>query len=99
MVNLSLTKREDDKVLVAVAGSLDTVAVDGFNSAISEINPDLAGLLTLDFSDLDYISSAGLRALLMLNREAAAKGGRVAVTGMNEAIAHIFRITGLESLF
>ena len=57
------------------------------------------GRALLDMSGVSYISSAGLRALLMLYRQMAAKDGRVALVGLAENIRDVMVVTGFLEFF
>ncbi len=56
-----------------------------------------AETLTLDFSKLDYISSAGLRVLLAAHKAMSRKGG-MKVTGVNEIVQEVFDVTGFSDV-
>ena len=53
--------------------------------------------LTLDFSKLEYISSAGLRVLLSAHKVMSAKGG-MKVTNVNEIVQEVFEVTGFADI-
>jgi anti-sigma B factor antagonist len=58
---------------------------------------DAVQTLTLDFSKLDYISSAGLRVLLSAHKTMAPKGG-MKVTNVNEIVREVFEVTGFADI-
>lgn len=90
---MTIEKIVDNKTItLKVAGRLDTTtspqmeaAVDG---CIAEAND-----LILDFSALEYISSAGLRVILKAQKAMNAKGS-MKLTGVNDSIMEVFDITG-----
>ena len=53
--------------------------------------------MIFDFTNADYIASAGLRVLVYAQRELMKKGG-VTVTGVNESIKKIFTVTGMYKI-
>ncbi len=57
------------------------------------------GSLIIDFRGVDYMSSVGLRALMMAAKQAEPASVKVLVTGMNETMQEIFCISGFEKLF
>jgi anti-sigma B factor antagonist len=57
------------------------------------------GKLLLDMSGVTYISSAGLRALLMLYRQMTGQDGQVALVGLTENIKDIMTVTGFLEFF
>jgi anti-sigma B factor antagonist len=61
--------------------------------------PSPNGKALLDMSGVSYISSAGLRALLMLYRQMAANDGRVALFGLSENIKDVMSVTGFLDFF
>lgn len=61
--------------------------------------PSPHGKALLDMSGVSYISSAGLRALLMLYRQMAANDGRVALVGLAEGIRDVMTVTGFLEFF
>ena len=65
----------------------------------AEMNQSLgnAKSLVLDFSKLDYISSAGLRVLLSAHKVMSAKGG-MKVTNVNEIVREVFEVTGFADI-
>ncbi len=61
--------------------------------------PEPDGKALLDMSGVGYISSAGLRALLMLYRQMTANDGRVALVGLTENIKDVMTVTGFLEFF
>ena len=61
--------------------------------------PRPGGKVLLDMSGVGYISSAGLRALLMLYRQMVADNGRVALVGLTESIRDVMSVTGFLEFF
>jgi len=59
-----------------------------------------AGVLktAIDFSKVNYISSAGLRAVLVIAKDFNAKGGKILIYGMNDSIKDIFDMSGFTTI-
>jgi len=53
--------------------------------------------MLLDLSRLEYISSAGLRSILLLARRLSGSGGRVVLCGMSGVVKEVFDISGFDS--
>ena len=91
------TRTTNDISIVAIAGSLDS-------STSPEAQKSLAQVLTsakkvvLDFSALDYISSAGLRVLLGAAKQLRASGGTLGLFGLNPSVREVFEISGFSSI-
>ena len=77
-------------------GRLDTVTAPELENELKGALDDVSEL-TLDFSRLEYISSAGLRVLLaaqkVMNRQ-----GSMKITNVNETIMEIFEVTGFTDI-
>lgn len=81
---------------VAVEGRIDTVTAPEFES---DVKAELDGVtaLTLDFEKVNYISSAGLRVLLSLQK-IMNKQGTMTVKNVNETVNDIFEVTGFSEI-
>ena len=94
---LNITKSiENGKATIALEGRLDTVTSSDLEGALKEIFPEIQQL-TLDFEKLDYISSAGLRALLSAQKTMAKQDG-MKLIHVNETIMEIFEVTGFSDI-
>lgn len=89
----------EQPVCVKLQGRLDTTASIEVTPDFQNLSQYAAGQLVIDCSELEYISSSGLRLLLALRKEVASKGGTLQIRGMSDDILQIFRITGFISLF
>ena len=96
MLNIT-TKRNDENLLVRLEGQLDTVTTPQLKSTLST-GMDGVSHLTLDMEELDYVSSAGLRLLLAIEKELG-KTGRMDIIHVNEIIRDAFDVTGLLDIF
>ncbi|MBQ8486977.1 MAG: STAS domain-containing protein [Prevotella sp.] len=92
-------KEQNGGMYATVSGRLDTPAAV---TAQQEINPLLENgdkEITLDCTNLEYISSSGLRLLLAIRKKAAADGGKVIIEHINDDIKKVFMMTGFYNLF
>ena len=81
---------------IALEGRLDTTTAPELEQALKE-SLDGAQELIMDFSKLDYISSAGLRVLLSAHKTMRAKGG-MKVVNVNEIVKEVFDVTGFADI-
>ena len=81
---------------IALEGRLDTTTAPELEKEL-QASLDGADELTLDFSALEYISSAGLRVLLSAHKMMSRKGG-MKVTHVNEVVAEVFEVTGFSDI-
>ena len=82
---------------VAVTGKLDTLTAPQLEEQVSREFDGITELV-LDFKDLDYISSAGLRVLVSFSHKMEGKG-KMVIRNANEDIMDIFEITGFVDIF
>lgn len=82
-----------ESMCVFVSGRLDTVTSVEFDKALKaeEIKENL---VVIDFSNVEYISSAGLRVLLALKRELDAESKELEIHNINAVVREIFSVTG-----
>ena len=81
---------------LAVEGRLDTTTAPQLEA---ELKQSISGVetLVLDFANLEYLSSAGLRVLLAAQK-VMNKQGEMIIRNINETIAEIFEITGFSDI-
>lgn len=89
-------KYNDDKLTIFVSGRLDSNTAPDLEEEINASIQDVKDVL-IDFNDLEYISSAGLRVLLA-TQKIMNKQGSLAVTGLNETVQEIFDVTGFSDI-
>jgi stage II sporulation protein AA (anti-sigma F factor antagonist) len=97
-VEVEVTKR-GDVVVLGPKGSVNTESAPKFEQMlVAQLN---AGekLLVVDFSGVDYISSAGLRVLLMTAKRLKVRGGAIALCAMSPTVARVFALCGFERDF
>jgi anti-anti-sigma factor len=91
-----------DVVVVAAAGRVDHANADTFRV---QLWPSLASCkaggdrLVLDLAGLEYISSAGLRVLMLASRDVKARNGAVVVCGLQPIVREIFEISRFNIVF
>ena len=81
---------------LALKGRLDTLTSPELERTLKEVLPGPTELI-LDFSELDYISSAGLRLLLSAQKQMQAQGS-MKLRGVGETLMEIFEITGFSDI-
>lgn len=88
--------QEGSKLTIAVKGRIDSATAPELDK---EVNSVLDGIteLVMDFSELEYTSSAGLRVLLEADKTMEQQGSMI-VTGVNEEVKQIFEVTGFDMI-
>ena len=94
---MTIDKKQNGTSLeVALQGRLDTPTAPELEAELKK-SMDGAESLVLDFSKLEYISSAGLRVLLAAHKAMSRKGG-MKVTHVNEIVQEVFEVTGFADI-
>lgn len=91
------TTKDGAKYTFLLEGRLDTITSPGLNDKIKEVIDD-AKTLIFDFSDLEYISSAGLRVLLGTFQSMEGKGDMI-IRNLPAPVREVFELTGFARLF
>ncbi len=86
-------EKEDAKLVVCLEGRLDTTTAPEFEKEIAG-QMDGVNELIIDLSGLVYMSSAGLRVILVYQKKMNAVKGSMIVKNVNELIMEIFETTG-----
>ena len=91
-------KKQNNWLVLALTDRLDTqTAPELEQTALGKLGDGVK--MALDLSELQYISSAGLRVLLMLMKKAKASGGKVALVGVGGMVGEILEESGIDAFF
>ena len=85
-------KINNDAVTLIVSGRLDTQTAPELEAELDAVLADVSEL-TFDMTNLEYVSSAGLRVILKAQKVMNTKGS-MKLTGVNDSIMEVFDITG-----
>ena len=88
-------KQQGSKLTIALEGDLNTLSAPEFEAAMKPL--DGVQDIEIDMSKLNYISSAGLRVLLVAYTEMNEKGGTLVILNPNDEIREIFNVTSFSS--
>jgi len=95
-MNIIKTK-DGDTLILALEGRLDTTTAPQLQEAlIPEFEQEKN--IRLDFQNLVYVSSAGLRILLLGEKTAKGKGGKMSLVNVSAEILEIFEMTGFSDV-
>lgn len=90
------SKKYGSSVIVNVEGRIDTNTAMEFGEQVNDLL-DNVSLLTLDFTDVEYISSLGLRAILELQKRMLSQGA-MKIVNANESVMDVFNMTGFNKI-
>ena len=89
-------KKENTALTLALEGELNTLEAPKFEEAYQNNKAGMKSV-TIDMQKLTYITSAGLRVLLVIQQEMEAEGGSLTVCHVSEEIRKVFEVTGFSS--
>ena len=92
------TKQDNGRLVFVLEGRLDTTTASQLEEVLLPAFGETKEV-ELDFTKLDYVSSAGLRILLMGHQEAASKGGTLTLRGISDGIRDLLAMTGFTDVF
>lgn len=84
--------------ILAVEGRVDATTSKDLEAAVLGLAANGSGSVVLDFSGVEYISSAGLRVLLIGLKTLTAKQRRLALASLNSDVMDVVRLTGFDKL-
>jgi anti-sigma B factor antagonist len=97
---MNVTIQEQDGNMVAILeGNLNTAAAAETERAMNPLNDVEGKDIIIDCTNLEYISSAGLRIFLGILQNVEERGVHVYIKGVNEAVNDVFIITGFINIF
>ena len=95
-MDIKLVAREDEGELI-MSGDLDTRTSKDADALFAQM-ADRFKNITLNMKDLEYVSSAGLRAIRNLYIKVNQNEGKLSLTNVNENVMEVFEMTGLAGL-
>ena len=98
MQEISYAIRDND-ILIALKGHIDSTNAPGVEKeALAALDQAPQKDILIDAAELEYISSAGLRVVLLGHKLMAAAGGRMAIRNPSEFCRSVFNATGMDSV-
>jgi len=91
--------KESGIVILELKGRLDTLASSSLEKRLSDLIGGKEHKLALDFSQLDFISSSGLRVLLAAGKQLKSVRGKMVLCGLKDHVKEVFDVAGFTILF
>jgi anti-anti-sigma factor len=91
-------RTENEKTIVDMEGRLDTNTSPGFQKELESYFNQEGFDLVLDFDKLDFVSSAGLRVLLLIQKKGKALNGNMVIRHVKPEIQEVFNMTGFSEI-
>ena len=92
-------KEQNGSYIGILTGWIDSAEASQFLEDMKPLMANANKSIELDCSKLEYICSLGLRGVLQLKKESAAKGGSMVLTHVEGEVQKILRLTGFDRLF
>ena len=92
-----IEEMQNDINIYRLIGRLDSNTSQGFEQKLFQAISEGAKNMVVDFKDIDYISSAGLRVVLKAFKALQREDGRVILCSMQEYVREIFKMIGIDS--
>ena len=96
-MKIKLLKKSDIKAELFLEGRLDTNAAPDAQQAFMKVAEKYSDIV-INFSDLAFISSAGLRAILVLQKYANRAGINITYTNIKPSVREVFELTGFSGI-
>jgi len=90
--------KEGKNVIITIKGRLDAASSLGAGNSIENIMQTDCNRVLFDFSDLQYLSSGGLRVILGVAKELKRREGKLVLCALNPFVKEIFVVSGFESM-
>ncbi len=94
---MSESTDSNGKVILAIKGDFDTKAAPKIDGKLSEC-VNRTDDLVLDFKDVSYVSSAGLRVILKIQKAMEEKNGRITFINVCDEVLDVFEFAGFLSI-
>jgi len=96
---MDITQRvEGDVTVIKPDGRIDTLAAEQLDQVLQAALAEGHNRIVVDMSDVEYISSAGLRALAAVLVKSRDEGGDMKLAALNERVTRVFKIIGFDLL-
>ncbi len=90
--------REGGVVLAKANGRIDSSNSREFHSGLEAVITNDDSAVVLNFEDVSYISSAGMRVILLSAKSLQSSGTKFVLCSMNESIREVFKISGFDKI-
>ena len=93
-----VTEKKNGALIAKAAGRVDGANARDFEAAVQSAISECDGPVIIDCEGLSYISSAGLRAILLIAKTLGKRQVKFALCSLSEPIAEIFQISGFDQI-
>lgn len=91
--------KKGDALLIEIVGRLDAATSPALDKKFADVLDGGEKNFVVDMKEMDYISSVGLRVLLVMAKKTKAIQGKVLLCGLQEQVYEVFEISGFTTIF
>ena len=91
-------QRESGAVIAKASGRIDSSNSREFHSSLEATIAEDDAAVVLDFENVSYISSAGMRVILLATKSLQSSGTKFVLCSMNDSIREVFKISGFDKI-
>lgn len=88
----------EDEIIVTIGGRVDTVSAPELEAVVSPILETTVTTLVFDCHNMEYISSSGLRIVLIAHKRLAARGGKFILRNLTNEVRSVIDMTGFSRI-
>lgn len=99
VLDATLTRPRPDTVVLAVRGEIDTLTAPAFTAAIDELLTASGEVLVMDLTEVRFLASSGLAAMISAAHRAEDRGIRLRLVITSRAVRRPLEVTGTAALF
>jgi anti-anti-sigma factor len=92
------TGTQNNALMIQVSGRMDAVTAPEFEKTLNQWIDGGNDRIVADLGNLEYISSAGLRSILVIAKKLKAKNGKIILAAMEESVHEVFEISGFNAI-
>ena len=97
---MEITEKNIEKcMIISIQGRLDTISSAVFEKRLTELMDNQVTRIIVNCSQMDFISSSGLRTLLFALKRITKTNGKLVICGLSENFHEIFAISGFTQIF
>lgn len=99
MLTITHTESENNTIILTAQGSIDSTSADDLDSYFQPFLTNQPKRILFDMREIRYISSAGLRVLLTVQKTLKPTGGEIVLCGINDNVKQVIELSGFHALF
>jgi anti-anti-sigma factor len=89
---------QNDELVVAIEGRIDTMTAPELETAVQPYFNETEVTLVFDCEKVSFVSSSGLRVILMVHKQITAKGGKFIMRNLNPEVRSVIDMTGFSRI-